>query len=91
VAKTATNSFEKYFTRSVYSSSLLRESVMGRKGAHGPERTLWTVAYRAATLQEACKSATSWTANGLPSIRMGVNLFEAQFREQFLVQNVRLQ
>jgi EAL domain-containing protein (putative c-di-GMP-specific phosphodiesterase class I) len=39
-------------------------------------------------LQEACKAAASWKSNRLPSIRMGVNLFPAQFTEEFLLQDV---
>jgi diguanylate cyclase (GGDEF)-like protein/PAS domain S-box-containing protein len=39
-------------------------------------------------LREACKAAASWRSNGLPSIRMGVNLFPAQFTEEVLLQDV---
>jgi diguanylate cyclase (GGDEF)-like protein/PAS domain S-box-containing protein len=39
-------------------------------------------------LQEACRAAASWKAKGLPSVRMGVNLFEAQFNEEFLQHHV---
>jgi EAL domain-containing protein (putative c-di-GMP-specific phosphodiesterase class I) len=36
----------------------------------------------------ACKTAACWRAKGLPSIRMGVNLFPAQFRNGTLLQDV---
>ena len=39
-------------------------------------------------LTTACKAAASWRAKGLPSIRMGVNLFPAQFRSGSLLQDV---
>jgi EAL domain-containing protein (putative c-di-GMP-specific phosphodiesterase class I) len=39
-------------------------------------------------LQEACKAAASWKSDQLASIRMGVNLFPAQFTEEFLLQDV---
>lgn len=39
-------------------------------------------------LTEACRTAASWRANGLPGIRMGVNLFPAQFRNGTLLQDV---
>ena len=39
-------------------------------------------------LSEACKSAALWRAKGLPPIRMGVNLFPAQFRNGTLLQDV---
>jgi diguanylate cyclase (GGDEF)-like protein/PAS domain S-box-containing protein len=39
-------------------------------------------------LQEACKAAMSWRSNRLPPIRMGVNVFQAQFTEEFLLQDV---
>jgi diguanylate cyclase (GGDEF)-like protein/PAS domain S-box-containing protein len=40
-------------------------------------------------LQEACMAAASWKASGLPPIRVGVNLFQAQFREDVLLQDVK--
>jgi diguanylate cyclase (GGDEF)-like protein/PAS domain S-box-containing protein len=39
-------------------------------------------------LTTACKTAASWRAKGLPPIRMGVNLFPAQFRGGSLLQDV---
>ena len=39
-------------------------------------------------LKEACKAAASWKAKGMPSIRMGVNMFEAQFNEECLLHDV---
>jgi diguanylate cyclase (GGDEF)-like protein/PAS domain S-box-containing protein len=39
-------------------------------------------------LATACKTAASWRAKGLPPIRMGVNLFPAQFRNGSLLQDV---
>lgn len=39
-------------------------------------------------LTEACRTAASWRAKGLPDIRMGVNLFPAQFRNGTLLQDV---
>jgi diguanylate cyclase (GGDEF)-like protein/PAS domain S-box-containing protein len=39
-------------------------------------------------LTTACRTAASWRAKGLPSIRMGVNLFPAQFRAGSLLQDV---
>ena len=39
-------------------------------------------------LTTACKMAASWRAKGLPPIRMGVNLFAAQFRNGSLLQDV---
>lgn len=39
-------------------------------------------------LQAACEAAASWHAKGLPLIRMGVNLFPAQFREEVLLHDV---
>jgi EAL domain-containing protein (putative c-di-GMP-specific phosphodiesterase class I) len=39
-------------------------------------------------LTEACQTAASWRAKGLPNIRMGVNLFPAQFRNGTLLQDV---
>jgi diguanylate cyclase (GGDEF)-like protein len=39
-------------------------------------------------LTTACKTAASWRAKGLPPIRMGVNLFPAQFRNGSLLQDV---
>jgi diguanylate cyclase (GGDEF)-like protein/PAS domain S-box-containing protein len=39
-------------------------------------------------LTEACRTAASWRAKGLPGIRMGVNLFPAQFRNGTLLQDV---
>jgi diguanylate cyclase (GGDEF)-like protein/PAS domain S-box-containing protein len=39
-------------------------------------------------LTTACKAAASWRAKGLPPIRMGVNLFPAQFRSGSLLQDV---
>jgi len=39
-------------------------------------------------LTAACKTAASWRAKGLPSIRMGVNLFPAQFRNGSLLRDV---
>jgi EAL domain-containing protein (putative c-di-GMP-specific phosphodiesterase class I) len=40
-------------------------------------------------LQTACEAAARWSADGLPAIRMGVNLFPQQFRENGLLENVR--
>ncbi|WP_426441025.1 putative bifunctional diguanylate cyclase/phosphodiesterase [Bradyrhizobium genosp. P] len=39
-------------------------------------------------LTEACMAAASWRAKGLPDIRIGVNLFPAQFRNGTLLQDV---
>ncbi|MGY4435098.1 diguanylate cyclase (GGDEF)-like protein [Bradyrhizobium sp. F1.13.1] len=39
-------------------------------------------------LTTACKTAAFWCAKGLPPIRMGVNLFPAQFRNGSLLQDV---
>jgi diguanylate cyclase (GGDEF)-like protein len=39
-------------------------------------------------LQDACKTAASWKMKGLPPIRVGVNLFEAHFAEELLLQDV---
>jgi diguanylate cyclase (GGDEF)-like protein/PAS domain S-box-containing protein len=39
-------------------------------------------------LMTACKTAASWRLKGLPPIRMGVNLFPAQFRNGSLLQDV---
>jgi EAL domain-containing protein (putative c-di-GMP-specific phosphodiesterase class I) len=39
-------------------------------------------------LQEACKAAASWKSSGMPAVRMGVNLFPAQFTEEFLLPDV---
>jgi EAL domain-containing protein (putative c-di-GMP-specific phosphodiesterase class I) len=39
-------------------------------------------------LTTACKTAASWRAKGLPPIRMGVNLFPAQFRNGSLLLDV---
>jgi len=39
-------------------------------------------------LVSACKAAASWRAKGLPPVRMGVNLFPAQFRNGSLLQDV---
>ena len=39
-------------------------------------------------LNDACKTAAGWRAKGLPPIRMGVNLFPAQFRSGTLLQDV---
>ncbi len=39
-------------------------------------------------LTDACKTAASWRAKGLPPIRMGVNLFPTQFRNGSLLQDV---
>jgi diguanylate cyclase (GGDEF)-like protein/PAS domain S-box-containing protein len=39
-------------------------------------------------LNSACKTAACWRAKGLPPIRMGVNLFPAQFRNGALLQDV---
>lgn len=39
-------------------------------------------------LASACRTAALWRAKGLPPIRMGVNLFPAQFRNGSLVQDV---
>jgi diguanylate cyclase (GGDEF)-like protein/PAS domain S-box-containing protein len=39
-------------------------------------------------LTNACKMAASWRAKGLSHIRMGVNLFPAQFRNGTLLQDV---
>jgi EAL domain-containing protein (putative c-di-GMP-specific phosphodiesterase class I) len=39
-------------------------------------------------LNRACKIASSWRAKGLSPIRMGVNLFPAQFRNGSLLQDV---
>lgn len=41
-------------------------------------------------LVNACKAAASWRARGLPLIRVGVNLFPAQFRNDSLLQDVEL-
>jgi diguanylate cyclase (GGDEF)-like protein len=39
-------------------------------------------------LTNACMTAASWRAKGLPPIRIGVNLFPAQFRNGTLLQDV---
>jgi diguanylate cyclase (GGDEF)-like protein/PAS domain S-box-containing protein len=39
-------------------------------------------------LTEACRTAALWRAKGFPDIRMGVNLFPAQFRNGTLLQDV---
>jgi diguanylate cyclase (GGDEF)-like protein len=39
-------------------------------------------------LTDACKTAACWRAKGLPPIRMGVNLFPAQFRNGSLLLDV---
>jgi diguanylate cyclase (GGDEF)-like protein len=39
-------------------------------------------------LNSACKTAACWRAKGLPPIRIGVNLFPAQFRNGALLQDV---
>lgn len=39
-------------------------------------------------LSQACKVAASWGARGFPPIRIGVNLFPAQFRNGTLLQDV---
>jgi EAL domain-containing protein (putative c-di-GMP-specific phosphodiesterase class I) len=39
-------------------------------------------------LTTACKTAASWRAKGLPPLRIGVNLFPAQFRNGTLQQDV---
>jgi len=39
-------------------------------------------------LETACATAASWRAKGLPRLRMGVNLFAAQFRSGTLQQDV---
>jgi diguanylate cyclase (GGDEF)-like protein/PAS domain S-box-containing protein len=39
-------------------------------------------------LKTACKTAAAWRAKGLPPVRMGVNLFPAQFRNGSLQQDV---
>jgi diguanylate cyclase (GGDEF)-like protein len=39
-------------------------------------------------LATACKTAASWRAKGLPPIRIGVNLFSAQFRNGSLLRDV---
>ncbi len=39
-------------------------------------------------LMRACKTAVAWRAKGLPPVRMGVNLFPAQFRNGSLLQDV---
>jgi diguanylate cyclase (GGDEF)-like protein/PAS domain S-box-containing protein len=41
-------------------------------------------------LTTACKTAAAWRAKGLPPIRMGVNLFPAQFRNGSLLQDVEV-
>jgi diguanylate cyclase (GGDEF)-like protein/PAS domain S-box-containing protein len=41
-------------------------------------------------LTTACKTAAAWRAKGLPPIRMGVNLFPAQFRNGSLLQDVKV-
>jgi diguanylate cyclase (GGDEF)-like protein/PAS domain S-box-containing protein len=40
-------------------------------------------------LQAACEAAASWRAKGLPPIRMGVNLFPAQFHDGMLLDDVK--
>jgi diguanylate cyclase (GGDEF)-like protein len=40
-------------------------------------------------LNSACKTAACWRAKGLPPIRIGVNLFPAQFRNGTLLQDVK--
>lgn len=39
-------------------------------------------------LTEACRTAAAWRAKGLPDIRIGVNLFPAQFRNGTLLNDV---
>jgi EAL domain-containing protein (putative c-di-GMP-specific phosphodiesterase class I) len=41
-------------------------------------------------LTTACKTAAAWRAKGLPPIRIGVNLFPAQFRNGSLLQDVEV-
>jgi diguanylate cyclase (GGDEF)-like protein/PAS domain S-box-containing protein len=41
-------------------------------------------------LTTACKTAASWRAKGLPPIRIGVNLFPAQFRNGSLLRDVEV-
>jgi diguanylate cyclase (GGDEF)-like protein/PAS domain S-box-containing protein len=41
-------------------------------------------------LTTACKTAVAWRAKGLPPIRIGVNLFPAQFRNGSLLQDVEV-
>lgn len=40
-------------------------------------------------LDEACAQAAFWRRNGAPALRMGINLFSAQFRVNDLVKDVR--
>lgn len=39
-------------------------------------------------LMEACRAAAAWRGKGVPAIRIGVNLFPAQFRNGTLLQDV---
>lgn len=39
-------------------------------------------------LRTACETAAAWRANGLPELRIGVNLFPAQFHDVMLLQDV---
>jgi EAL domain-containing protein (putative c-di-GMP-specific phosphodiesterase class I) len=40
-------------------------------------------------LQSACESAARWRAGGLPAVRIGVNLFPAQFHDGGLLDDVQ--
>lgn len=40
-------------------------------------------------LETACKTAASWLGKGLPLVRVGVNLFPAQFRDGVVLQDVK--
>jgi diguanylate cyclase len=40
-------------------------------------------------IQEACRQAKAWQDDGVPSLRVSVNLSASQFRESALVDNVR--
>lgn len=40
-------------------------------------------------LETACKTAASWLGKGLPLVRVGVNLFPAQFRDGVVLRDVK--
>jgi diguanylate cyclase (GGDEF)-like protein/PAS domain S-box-containing protein len=41
-------------------------------------------------LLSACEAAASWSAKGLPPVRIGVNLFPAQFHNGMLLEDVKI-
>ena len=66
-----------------------------QQGILGPGTFIEALAESAVThelgrwiLQSACESAARWRSAGLPAIRVGVNLFPAQFRDGTLLKDV---